>query len=228
MAKSPKKALLSWSSGKDSAYALVETQRRGDYEVVGLITTVTAESGKVCAHGVPEALLHRQLSEVGLPGRKVRLPWPCANIEYQRLMGDALLEAKAEEGIDHVIFGDLFLEDIRRYREGQLSSLGMQAVFPLFGRDTGTLAREMLDAGLLAVVVCTDLAKLPLDMTGRRFDAQWLADLPAGVDPCGENGEFHTFVTAGPMFPHPIDVHVDRVHEAEGFGYAELVPGIEP
>ena len=217
------KALLSWSSGKDSAYALVEARRTGDFEIVGLITTITTECARVSMHGVPEALLDQQLEELRLPCRKVYIPAPCSNATYERLMADTL-EIDRNAGIEHVIFGDLFLEDIRSYREERLRALGMRGVFPLWGRDTKELAHEMIDAGVVATIACIDPRKLPRSFVGRRFDDRLLSELPPGVDPCGENGEFHTFVTAGPMFSNAINTRVDTVVERDGFMYADLVP----
>jgi uncharacterized protein (TIGR00290 family) len=219
------KALLSWSSGKDSAYALDETRRLGRVDVVGLITTVTTPFGRVSMHGVREALLDRQIEQLGLPCRKIGIPSPCPNSVYEREMLRVLTDAK-DEGISHVVFGDLFLQDIRAYREEKLSAVGFTGVFPLWGRDTRVLAREMLDAGLSAVVTCVDPRKLDPSFAGRTFDARFLADLPAGVDPCGENGEFHTFVTRGPMFPQPIHVSVGAVVERDGFVFADVVPSV--
>ncbi|HWB81176.1 MAG TPA: ATP-binding protein [Nannocystaceae bacterium] len=214
------KALLSWSSGKDSAYALQVAQ---DVEIVGLLTTVTAAFDRVSMHGVRRELLARQADAVGLPCTQVEIPAPCPNEIYERAMGRVLADAKAK-GITHVVFGDLFLEDIRAYRCDRLASVGMHAVFPLWGRDTKALAREMIDAGLRATITCVDPRRLDRSFAGRTFDATLLHDLPPDVDPCGEHGEFHTFATDGPMFRKRIDVRAGEVVDREGFVFADLLP----
>lgn len=217
------KALVAWSSGKDSAYALWETRRRGELDIVGVLTTVTDTFDRVAMHGVREALLDRQAEELGLTCRKVRIPAPCPNEIYESSMGRALAEARAE-GITHFVFGDLFLEDIRVYREQKLAPIGVRPVFPLWGRDTRELARDMIEAGVRAVTTCIDPRKLTPSFAGRSFDARFVAELPEGVDPCGENGEFHTFVAGGPMFRSEIRVHAGEVVERDGFVFADLVP----
>jgi len=217
------RAWVSWSSGKDSAYALCEARRRGELEIVGLVTTVTTAFERVSMHGVRASLLERQVAETGLPCRKIGIPSPCPNEIYEAEMARALLEAKAD-GVTHMIFGDLFLQDIRAYREAKLAPIGMTPVFPLWHRDTAALARDMLAAGLRATTTCVDPRVLPASFAGRRFDAGFLAELPAGVDPCGENGEFHTFVSAGPMFAKPIPVATGEVVERDGFVFADLLP----
>jgi uncharacterized protein (TIGR00290 family) len=217
----PDRALVSWSSGKDSAYALHEVRRTGELEVVGLLTTVSRQFARVSMHGVREVLLDRQAAETGLPCTKVGIPTPCSNADYEREMIEHLVAAR-DRGVTHVVFGDLYLADIRAYREAMLEPLGMVAVFPLWHRETRALAGEMLAAGLSARLTCVDPRRLPSRFAGRTFDAQLLADLPADVDPCGENGEFHTFVTAGPMFAHPIEVAVGEVVERDGFVFADL------
>lgn len=215
------RALLSWSSGKDAAYALHELRRRGEFEVVGLLTTLTARDGRVAMHGVSETLLDRQVAATELPCRKVMLPWPCPNAIYEREMRAALLAAWAE-GIELVVFGDLFLTDVRAYREALVAPTGLSALYPLWGRPTAELADEMLAEGLQAVLACVDPAQLDPVFTGRTFDASLLAELPVTIDPCGENGEFHTFVTGGPMFTGRVDVQVEAIVERDGFVYADL------
>jgi uncharacterized protein (TIGR00290 family) len=215
------KALLSWSSGKDSAFALHEVQRAGELEIVGLLTTVNREFERVAMHAVRVELLRRQAAAVGLPLVIVEIPWPCPNGAYEAAVGRALRRARAD-GISHVVFGDLFLADIRAYREAQLAPLGLSPVFPLWSRDTRTLAREMIAAGLSARLTCVDPRVLDRSFAGRTFDAQLLADLPPTVDPCGENGEFHTFVTHAPGFAHPVEVTPGEVVEREGFVFADL------
>jgi uncharacterized protein (TIGR00290 family) len=223
MAEPKPKALLAWSSGKDSAWALHEVRLAGDLEIVGALTTVTEGIDRVSMHGVREALLWAQAEAVGLPLIDVRIPFPCPNEIYEARMMAAMREAE-ERGVTHVVFGDLFLEDIRAYREAQLGKVEMTAVFPLWNRPTAALAREMIDAGLRARLVCVDLKKLPREFAGRPFDLEFLKDLPPGVDPCGENGEFHTFVSAGPMFNGEVAVTVGETVERDGFGYADLMP----
>jgi uncharacterized protein (TIGR00290 family) len=218
------KAIVSWSSGKDSAWALHHVRARGDLEVTGLLTTVTAEFARVAMHAVREVLLDAQASALGLPCTKVTLPWPCSNDAYERALGSALRSARAA-GVTHVVFGDLFLADIRAYREATLAGMGLTPVFPLWGRDTRALAAEMIDGGLRATLTCVDPRRLDARFAGRAFDRALLDELPTGVDPCGENGEFHTFAWAGPMFAAPILVSPgDRV-ERDGFAFADLVPG---
>ncbi|HEY3496756.1 MAG TPA: hypothetical protein VGK73_18790 [Polyangiaceae bacterium] len=217
------KALVSWSSGKDSAYALWQVRRSAEFEVEGIFTTITAEFERVSMHGVRERLLDRQAEELGLPCRKIFIPSPCSNELYEEVMGSAVAEAK-ERGVTHFVFGDLFLADIREYRESRLRALGLEAVFPLWGRDTRVLAREMLAEGMEAVATCVDPKQLAPSFAGRSFDATFLAELPASVDPCGENGEFHTFVTAGPMFGKRIAVHAGEVVERGGFVFADVAP----
>jgi uncharacterized protein (TIGR00290 family) len=217
------KALVSWSSGKDSAYALWEAQRAGELDIVGILTTVTAAFERVSMHGVRELLLDRQAAELGLPCRKLHIPSPCSNEAYEAIMGRAVEAAKAE-GITHFVFGDLFLADIRAYREEKLAAAGVHAVFPLWGRDTHALARDMVAGGFRARTTCIDPRKLAASFAGRQFDAAFLSELPPGVDPCGENGEFHTFVTAGPMFAREIAVERGETVERDGFVFADLVP----
>jgi uncharacterized protein (TIGR00290 family) len=218
------KAWLAWSSGKDSAWALHTIRERGDFEIVALLTTVNREHQRVAMHAVRESLLELQAAAVGLPLVKAMIPSQCRNGIYEKAMGEAMARARAE-GVTHVVFGDLFLEDIRAYREKQLASCEMAPVFPLWRRDTRRLAEEMLAGGLSAYLTCVDPRKLDRAFAGRRFDAGLLAALPSSVDPCGENGEFHTFACAGPMFRSPIPVAVGEIVERDGFVFADLVPG---
>jgi len=215
------KALVSWSSGKDSAFAL--GLAREDLDVVGLVTTVTTAYGRVSMHGVREALLDRQLDALGLPCRKVGIPTPCTNEIYEAAFTAALRDAQTT-GVTHVVFGDLFLEDVRAYRERLLAPLGLIPVFPLWKRATKALADAMIASGLRATVTCLDPRQMPRSFAGRSFDAAFLRDLPSGVDPCGEKGEFHTFVTDGPMFRAPIATTSGDIVEREGFVFADLVP----
>jgi uncharacterized protein (TIGR00290 family) len=214
--------LLSWSSGKDSAYALAEARRAGDVEIVGLLTTVTAAYDRVAMHGVRRELLVRQAEATGLPLYAVDLPSPCSNAEYERALAGALARARTDD-ITHVVFGDLFLEDIRTYREAQLGALGLSCVFPLWGRDTRELAGEMVAQGVRARLSCIDPRHLDRAFAGRTYDTALLGDLPATVDPCGERGEFHTFATHGPMFSRPIEVSVGEIVDRDGFVFADLV-----
>jgi uncharacterized protein (TIGR00290 family) len=219
----PAKTLIAWSSGKDSAWALHEARRSGDYEIVGALTTVTETFGRVSMHGVREELLKAQLEAAGVPLKIVPIPFPCPNEVYEARMGAALADAKAE-GVTHVIFGDLFLEDVRAYREAKMAGSGIAPVFPLWGRPTDALARTMIEGGLKTHLVTVDLKAMPKSFAGRKFDAALLNDLPAGVDPCGECGEFHTCVLAGPMFSRAIPASVGDVVERDGFAFADLVP----
>lgn len=212
---------MSWSSGKDSAYALHVARSGGGVEVVGLLTTINEAADRVSMHGVRHELLRRQAEALGLPLRTVGLPSPCSNEVYEQKMA-ALVEQARAEGIEAVIFGDLFLEDIRAYRERQLAGTGLAPIFPLWGRDTRALADEMLAAGVIATLSCVDPSKLPASLVGRRFDPTLLAELPPGIDPCGEHGEFHTFVSDGPGFSQAIDVRVGETVIREGFAFADL------
>ena len=217
------KAVVSWSSGKDSAWALHEIQQRDAFDVVGVLTTVTSPDGRVSMHGVRESLLDRQARELGLPGHKIRIPSPCSNEIYDREMASVLDDCR-RQGVEHVIFGDLFLEDIRAYREERLSAVGMRGVFPLWHRDTRALAESMIDAGLCARITCVDPRRLDPSLAGRPFDRTFLRDLPDDVDPCGENGEFHSVVTAGPMLRQAIPVLVGKVVQRDGFVFADIIP----
>lgn len=219
----PSKAFLSWSSGKDAAFALYEARRLGLADVVGVLTTINENTGRVQSHGIRLELLDRQIEALGLPVIKAMLPSPCPNAVYEARTGEAFDKLKAE-GIRHIIYGDLFLEDIRAYREKQIEATGMQAIFPLWGRDTGKLARAMIASGLEARAVCVDTRRLDRSFAGRNFDEAFLRDLPAGIDPCGENGEFHTVVTAGPIFAAPIATSVGKIEERDGFAFADVLP----
>ena len=219
-----KRVWLSWSSGKDSAWALLELERDRAIEVVGLLTTVTATFDRVSMHGVRRELLEAQARAVGLPLHVVEIPSPCSNEIYAARMEAALTEARAQ-GVEAVAFGDLFLEDVRAYRERMMAATGLDALFPLWGRPTEELAAQMIEAGLQAVIVCLDPSRLPDDFAGRAFDAALLAALPPGVDPCGEHGEFHTFAWAGPMFTSPVAVRTGAVVHRDGFVFADLLSG---
>jgi uncharacterized protein (TIGR00290 family) len=219
------KALISWSSGKDSAFALHQVRRAGQYDVVGALTTVTETFGRVSIHGVRQEILLAQLEAAGLPVRIVPIPYPCPNEIYEARMGEAVASA-VRQGITHIIFGDLYLADIRAYREAKLAGTGVTPVFPLWERPTLPLAQAMIASGMEAYLATVDLKKLPASFAGRKFDLQLLADLPVGVDPCGENGEFHTCVVAGPMFARPLPVTTGERVERDGYTYCDLV--LEP
>ncbi len=221
------KAWLAWSSGKDSAWALHTIRQAGEFEVAALLTTINRTHQRVAMHAVREALVEMQADAAGLPLVKVPIPSACTNQEYEHAMDRAMARAR-DEDVKHVIFGDLFLEDIRAYREKNLARCGMTPVFPLWRRDTRRLAGEMLAGGLSAFLTCLDPRKLDRKFAGCRFDANLLRDLPCDVDPCGENGEFHTFANGGPMFSREIPVSVGETVEREGFVFADLVPATAP
>ncbi len=217
------KAWLAWSSGKDSAWALHTVRLAGEFEVVALLTTVNRTHSRVAMHAVRESLLELQAAATGLPLVTVPIPSPCSNEVYESAMSEAMARASAQ-GIRHVIFGDLFLQDIRAYREQQLARCGMTPVFPLWGIETRSLAEAMLAGGLSAYLTCVDPRQLEPRFAGRRFDAKLLAELPPRVDPCGENGEFHTFACAGPIFSAEVPVTIGEIVERDGFVFADLLP----
>lgn len=216
------RALIAWSGGKDSAWALHVLRRRPDVEVTALFATVDESSGRVPIHAVPRELMRAQAAAAKLPLHFVPLPWPCPNAEYEARLG-AFLSSQKAQGITHVAFGDLFLEDIQRYRERQLAALDLAALFPLWGLDTAQLARGMTGAGLRAWITAVDASRAPREWAGRCFDAQFVEAVPPGVDPCGENGEFHTFVFEGPMLHAPVACRRGRIYEAGSFVHAELL-----
>jgi len=216
---------MSWSSGKDGAFALHETLQAGELDVVGLLTTVTEEFGRVSMHGVREEVLDLQIRALGRPCFRLPIPHPCPNEIYDQKMGTMLGHLRAL-GIHTVVFGDIFLEDVRAYRESRMASVGMRCSFPLWGRKTAVLARDMLAWGLRATITCVDPTRLDPTFAGRPWDEPLLDALPRSVDPCGENGEFHTLVTAAPLFEDPIDVRVGDVVERGGFVFADVVPAL--
>jgi uncharacterized protein (TIGR00290 family) len=217
------RVLLSWSSGKDSAWALHVLRQQGEVEVVGLLTTLNAAAARVAMHAVREELLDRQARAAGLPVWKVPLPWPCSNEEYEALMTGVFDRARTE-GIDEIAYGDLFLEDIRAYREARHAGTGIGLRFPVWGMATNELAQAMLAGGLRATITCVDPRQLSVSFVGRAFDQPLLDELPAAVDPCGERGEFHTFAHAGPMFAAPLAVLPGEIVERDGFAFADLMP----
>jgi len=216
-----RRILLSWSSGKDSAWALHRLRQQDQYDVAGLLTTLNAAFDRVAMHSTRRALLEAQAQAAGLPLWPVPLPWPCSNQQYEAAMRSAC-DAAIAAGVEAIAFGDLFLEDVRRYREEKLAGTGLAPLFPVWGLDTRQLAEEMIAAGLRARIVCVDPRKLSAEFAGRDFDAAFLRDLPAGVDPCGENGEFHSAVYAGPIFRAPIPIENGEVVERDGFVFADV------
>ncbi|HYP88052.1 MAG TPA: hypothetical protein VEQ59_07855 [Polyangiaceae bacterium] len=216
------RTLLSWSSGKDSAWALHVLRQSSDLEVVGLLTTVNQAADRVAMHAVRSELLRAQADAAGLPLHTVPIPSPCSNEQYEAAMASAIERAR-RDGVTAMAFGDLFLEDVRRYRVEQLAGSGIRPVFPLWGAPTGVLVREMLDAGLRARLTCVDPKQLAVDFVGRELDAALLAELPAPVDPCGERGEFHTFAYDGPMFSRRLPIQSGVVIERDGFAFADLL-----
>lgn len=222
MTPSRPKALISWSSGKDSAYALHAVRGAGELDVVGALTTVTETFGRVSIHGVRQEILLAQCEAAGLPPRIVPIPHPCPNEVYEARLGAALATA-VQDGISHLIFGDLFLRDIRTYREQKLAGTGIAPVFPLWDRPTLPLAQAMIADGFEAYLATVDLNRLPAEFAGRKFDRQLLADLPDGVDPCGENGEFHTCVVAAPIFTHRLSISTGERVSRDGYAYCDLV-----
>ncbi|MGY3910388.1 Dph6-related ATP pyrophosphatase [Aeromonas piscicola] len=221
------KVLLSWSSGKDSAWALHTLRQDPAIEVVGLFTTLNQTFERVAMHGVRKQLLMQQAECVGLPLTTIDLPWPCTNEDYARIMTDFIAGVVAE-GIHHMAFGDLFLEDVRAYREKQLVGTGIEPLFPLWGSDTAELAQQMMAAGLKARISSLDPKKLDASLGGHEFNSTLLAALPAGVDPCGENGEFHTLAWDGPMFLRPLAIRVGETVVRDGFVFTDLLPADLP
>ncbi len=216
------KILVSWSSGKDSAWALHRLNRTHPGAVAGLLTTVNEAAARVAMHAVREQLLHAQSRATGVRLYTVGIPSPCGNDVYAERMS-AFVRGAVDEGFTHIAFGDLFLEDIRKYREDNLRGTGLEPIFPLWGEPTAALAGEMIDGGLRAILTCVDPRVLDRSFAGRAFDRALVADLPAGIDPCGENGEFHSFVHAGPMFREPIAVRPGVIVERDGFVFADVV-----
>lgn len=218
------KALLSWSSGKDSAWTLHVLRDQHEVEVVGLLTTLNAAHDRVAMHAVRADLLRRQAEAADVELWPVPLPWPCSNEAYEAAMSSAMERARAS-GITRVAFGDLFLEDVRRYREERLSKIGIEPMFPIWGIPTGTLSRRMIAGGLRARLTCVDPKKLDARFAGRDYDQALLDEIPSSVDPCGENGEFHSFAYAGPMFRQPIAIRSGEIVERDGFVFADVLPG---
>ena len=217
-----KKVLLSWSSGKDSAWTLHRLLQDRGIAVVGLLTTINEAANRVAMHAVRRSLLEAQAEAVGLPLWAVPLPSPCTNLEYERIMSEVCQKAIAE-GVQAIAFGDLYLADVRQYRERQLQGTGLEPLFPLWETPTPTLASEMIASGLQAKITCVDPRVLDRAFAGREFDESFLRELPPQVDPCGENGEFHSFVYNAPDFRNPLEIRVGEIVERDGFVFADLV-----
>ena len=218
------KVIMSWSGGKDSALALYEIQRSGKYEVVSLLTTINEDYDRISMHGVRRVLLERQAQLLGLPLEKIFLPKDVSNEDYESKMEDVLSRYK-KDGIGSVVFGDIFLEDLRRHREDNLSKVNMSGIFPIWKVDTGELANKFIDSGFQAVITCGDSQVMDKKFVGRDFDRELLAELPGDVDPCGENGEFHSFVHNGPNFGHPIDyIKGEVVLRENRFCFCDILP----
>lgn len=218
-----RKTMLSWSTGKDSAWTLHIMQNQPGIELTGLYCTVNEKFGRAAMHAVRTELLEKQAESTGLPLDIIPIPYPCSNTDYESIMGDFVARVK-NRGVENFAFGDLYLEDIRDYRVDKLKGTGIAPVFPLWQKPTDRLALEMIDGGLKAVVTCIDPGKLPREFAGRIYNREFLKDLPPGVDPCGENGEFHTFVFAGPMFNKEIPFTPGEVVERDGFVFADVLP----
>jgi len=216
-----KRTLLSWSSGKDSAWSLHLLRQQNEYEIVGLLTTFNQAANRVAMHAVRRSLVEAQAKAAGIPLWDVDLPWPCSNSDYECIMTETC-KAAVQAGIECIAFGDLFLTDIRAYREKQLENSGLQPIFPVWGMPTNELARSMIKSGMRAKLTCVDPRLLAPDFVGREFDEQLLSEFPSDIDPCGENGEFHTFIYAGPMFQHDLSVEVGEIVSREGFVFADL------
>jgi uncharacterized protein (TIGR00290 family) len=217
-----KRTLLSWSSGKDSAWTLHLLQQQEEYEVVGLLTTFNREVNRVAMHGVRRELVEAQAEAAGIPLWGVDLPSPCSDADYESIMKETCKTA-VQEKIEYVAFGDLFLRDIREYREKQLEGSGLKPIFPVWGIPTPELARSMIESGVRAKLSCVDCHCLSAGFVGREFDAQLLSDFPSGIDPCGENGEFHSFVYGGPMFRRDLPIEVGEIVTRDRFVFADLL-----
>jgi uncharacterized protein (TIGR00290 family) len=218
-----KKVLLSWSSGKDSAWALHVLRQQPDIEVIGLFSTINRAYDRVFMHAVRTELLHNQARSLGLPLRLIPVPSPCTDAEYGEIM-KGFVDPARDEGIACIAFGDLFLKDVRRYREANLAETGIDPIFPLWGMPTDKLSREMVRGGLRAVITCIDPKLLPAGFAGQQYDDVFLDALPSSVDPCGENGEFHSFAFDGPMFSKPVSIVVGETVTRDGFIFTDLLP----
>lgn len=218
-----KRVVLSWSSGKDSAWTLYQLQQTNDVEIIGLLTTLNSEFNRVAMHAVREELLEAQAKAADLPLFKVPLPWPCSNADYENIMRTTLAMLDVEHGVTHIAFGDLFLEDVRRYRIEKMSQSDIKPLFPIWGSPTKELADEMVESGVSAYITCVDPKQLSENFAGHKFDKIFLSELDDNVDPCGENGEFHTFVHAGPMFKSDIPITIGETVNKDGFIFTDLM-----
>ena len=218
-----RKALMSWSSGKDSAWALHKLQQNPEIDLVGLFCTVNKEFDRVAMHGVRVELLQKQAKSIGLPLEIIEIPYPCSNAEYEKIMGQFVERAKIDN-IEYFAFGDLFLEDVRNYREEKLKGSGIKPIFPIWGIPTDKLSREMISSGLRTVITCINPKQIPKEFVGREFDEGFLDSLPETIDPCGENGEFHSFVFDGPMFKEQIEIFLGDIVHRDGFVFADVLP----
>ncbi len=218
-----KRVVLSWSSGKDSAWTLFQLQQTESIEIVGLLTTINSEFNRVAMHAVREELLDAQAEAAGLPLFKVPLPWPCSNADYESAVKTAFDELRLEHAVTHIAYGDLFLEDVRQYRIDLMKDSKLTHLFPIWGLNTTTLANDMLSNGLSAYLTCLDPRQLPKTFAGHKFDKIFLSQLDNKVDPCGENGEFHTFVYSGPMFALDVPITVGDTVDRDGFIFTDLM-----
>jgi uncharacterized protein (TIGR00290 family) len=218
------RVVLAWSSGKDSAWALYRLRQASEVELVGLLTTFNQAFNRVAMHGVRHELVEQQAIQAGLPLFSVPIPWPCSNEEYEKAMSSSLYGLIEEQKITHVAFGDLYLEDIRSYREEKMQGMDVEPLFPIWGLDTRELAEDMIAAGLQAKITCLDPNKLSRDFAGKTFDREFLNRLPDDIDPCGENGEFHTFAFQGPMFNSNISIESGEIVDRDGFVFADIKP----
>ena len=217
-----KRTLLSWSSGKDSAWSLYLLRQQNRCEIVGLLTTFNREANRAAMHGVRRSLVEAQAKAAGIPLWEVDLPSPCSNADYERIMR-GVCQTAVLAGVECIAFGDLFLADIREYREKQLKDSGLQPIFPVWGIPTRELARSMINSGVKAKLACVDCKCLNQEFVGREFDENLLSELPPATDPCGEYGEFHSFVYAGPMFQHDLPIRVGEIVSRDGFAFADLI-----
>ena len=218
-----RKTLMSWSSGKDSAWALHKLQQNREIDLAGLFCTVNKQFNRVAMHGVRVELLQKQAKSIGLPLEIIEIPYPCSNAEYEKIMGQFVERAKSDN-IEYFAFGDLFLEDVRNYREEKLEGSGIKPIFPIWGMPTDKLSREMISSGLRAVITCIDPKQTPKEFVGREFNESFLDSLPKTIDPCGENGEFHSFVFDGPMFKEQIEILVGDIVHRDDFLFADVLP----
>jgi len=224
MDKMKKKTLLSWSSGKDSAWTLHKLRQQSDIEVAGLFCTFNEKFARGAMHAVRNELILQQAEKTGLPIELIPIPDPCSDIEYRKIMGKFIEQAKSRQ-VDCIAFGDLYLEDVRRYREESLAETGITPLFPLWEIPTRQLSQEMVKNGLRAIITCIDPKKLSADFAGREYDSDFIEQLPDKIDPCGENGEFHSFVYGGPMFEETLNIRVGETVTRDGFVFTDVLPG---